>query len=73
MAKQGPFNKTTLRGLFGNMDYPVHRDELIAKARDKGSSEPFIQALQQIPKRNYSNVDEVYRYLTDPGKTRPHA
>ena len=74
MAKRGPFNKSTLNHLYNNCNFPVHRRELIQKAHDKGMGAPFMKALQQMPKKEYSDVDEIHKVLNAPGNgARPRA
>ena len=73
MTKRGPFNKSTLRNLYDNCDFPVHRRELIEKARDNHMGSPFMKALQQLPKKNYANLDEIHQTLNAPGNGRPRA
>lgn len=70
---QHPFNKTAIRNFFGTADFPCHRDELISMARQKHAGGPFIKALQQIPKKNYSNLDDIYEQLNISGGQRPRA
>ncbi len=70
---QHPFNKTAIRNFFGTADFPCHRDELIAMARDRQAGGPFIKALLQIPKKNYSNLEEIYAQLNISSGERPRA
>lgn len=73
MVKRGPFNKSTIRNLYDSCDFPVHRNELIERARQNHMGSPFMKALQQLPKKNYSNIDEIYQTLNAPGEHRPRA
>lgn len=73
MTQQKPFNKSTLRNLFNSCDFPVHRNELIAEASDNHMGAPFMKALQQMPKREYSSLEDIYDVLNAPGEHRPRA
>lgn len=69
----GPFNKSTLNNMYSSCDFPVHRRELIEKARNNDMSPPFMKALQQLPKRDYSDVDDIHNELNTGGRSRARA
>lgn len=71
---RGPFDKKAIKEIFGDLDFPANRDELVAKAGDRGTSEPFQYALRQLPDQEYSNLDQVVEYLNSSGQgARPGA
>jgi hypothetical protein len=50
-----------------NVDFPAHRDELVAAAEAEGAPEGVIKALRAMPPVDYANKDEVRRSAhTDP-------
>ena len=70
----GPFDKKAIKEIFGDLDFPANHDELIAKATDRGTSQPFLHALQQLPNQEYSSLDQVVEYLNSSGQgARPGA
>mgnify|MGYP005833062971 CR=1 FL=1 len=43
------------------IDFPSDKSHLIDYARSKGANEDVINALQQMPERNYQNMADVER------------
>lgn len=71
---RGPFDRKVIKDIFGDLDFPANRDELIAKASDRGTSQPFLHALQQLPNQQYTSLDQVVEYLNSSGQRgRPGA
>lgn len=69
----GPFNKSTLRNLYSSCDFPVHRRELQARASQNDMGPPFMKALQQLPKREYKDLDDIYEAFNAGRGSRPGA
>lgn len=72
MTAQNAFNKSAIRNLFGKCDFPVHRNELMQIASQHDMGAPYMKALQQIPKREYSGIDDIHDTLNTGGQ-RPRA
>jgi hypothetical protein len=48
----------------GGLDYPVGKSELIDKAEQSGADKQTLQALQQIPERQYESPISVSREVS---------
>jgi hypothetical protein len=70
----GPFDRKVIKEIFGDLEFPANPDELIAKASDRGTSQPFLHALRQLPDQEYASLDQVVEYLNSSGQgARPGA
>ncbi len=65
---QGPFDRKAIKQLFGDLAFPADREELIQKASDRGSSQPFLHALKFLPEQQYTSLDQVVEYLNSSGQ-----
>lgn len=48
----------------GGLDYPVRKQELVQKARQKGAGDEILQILQKIPDREYPSPVAVSREVS---------
>ena len=44
-----------------NVDFPAHRDELVAAAEAEGAPEDVVKALRAMPPVDHASKDEVRR------------
>lgn len=63
MPRHDVFNIGALKAYFENVEFPCPRDELLQVARRHGASEPFMRALEELPKHNFQDVEEVHLFL----------
>jgi hypothetical protein len=47
----------------GGIDYPASKDELLDTARQNGADEDIVQAISQLPSRDYDGPDTVMEQL----------
>lgn len=57
-------NAIHVQKFLGGLDYPVDKRELIEKAKKNGADESVLQALQNIPEREYESPVSVSREVT---------
>jgi hypothetical protein len=43
----------------GGVDYPASRDELVAAAQESGADEETLQALRDLPAKDYEDPTDV--------------
>ncbi|MFU8803148.1 MAG: DUF2795 domain-containing protein [Bradymonadaceae bacterium] len=63
MARQDVFRLDALRAYFEDVDFPCQRDDLMHAARTKDASDPFMRALEELPKHAFKDVEEVHQFL----------
>jgi len=44
-----------------DIDYPVHKKDLIQHAKKHGASEKVLEVLESLPDKEYSNATDVSR------------
>lgn len=54
---------TRLNEYFQDVDFPAHRDELVAAARKHKAEEEFVETLDQLPEREFGSFDEVMDFF----------
>lgn len=70
----GPFDKKAIKEIFGDLVFPANLEELVTKAGDRGTSQPFLHALERLPNQEYTSVEQVVEYLNSSGQgTQPGA
>ena len=42
-----------------NIDYPVHKKDLIKHAKNHGANDKVIEVLESLPDKEYTNAAEV--------------
>jgi hypothetical protein len=63
MPRPEVFQLDALRYYFDDVEFPAQRDALLQAARRHNGSDPFMRALEDLPKHNFESVDEVCRFL----------
>ena len=61
----GQPNPIELQRALKGMDYPATRGALISRAREAGADDSIVDALAQIPERNYEDPAQVSEAVAD--------
>lgn len=61
--KQTP-NPIQIQKYLGGLDYPVKKQDIVQKARQKGADDNILQILQQIPDQEYSSPVALSREVS---------
>lgn len=67
MASIEIFSLEGLKAYFGDLEFPCYRDDLISAALRKNAGDPFIRALEDLPKHRFSGIEEVQQFLHGEG------
>lgn len=54
-------NPVQIQKFLGGLDYPVGKQDVLAKAREKGADEKVLKALESIPDRQYDSPVSISR------------
>lgn len=63
MPRHDVFYLDALKTYFEQVEFPCLRDELLQAARRHQASEPFMRALEELPKHSFEDVEEVHQFL----------
>jgi hypothetical protein len=56
-------NPVQVQKFLGGIDYPATKDQILETARRRGADDNVMQALQQLPKREYNGPNAVSEEL----------
>lgn len=54
-------NPVQVQKFLGGLDYPVSKQDVLEKAREKGADENVLKALESIPDRQYDSPVSISR------------
>lgn len=52
-------NPIQLQKYLGGLDYPVSRDDLIQRAKEKGANPEVLNTLRSLPRDEYNSPNDV--------------
>lgn len=58
-------NPIQIQKFLGGVDYPASRDTLLSSAKDSGADDNVLQALENIPDREYDSPTAVSSAISD--------
>jgi hypothetical protein len=58
-------NPIQLQKFLGGVDYPASKDDLIKKAEEHGADEEVLQALRDLPDREYDAPTAVTKAVSN--------
>ena len=58
-------NPIQVQKFLGGMDYPVSKDTILKTAKDSGADEAVLDALGNIPDREYSGPNAISHELSE--------
>ncbi len=57
-------NPIAIQKFLGGIDYPASRAQLVSKAEDSGADEPVLEALRNMPDREYNGPNAVSKAVS---------
>lgn len=57
-------NPIQIQKFLGGMDYPVDKDTILKTAKDSGADQPVLDALGNIPDRQYDGPNAISHELS---------
>lgn len=57
-------NPIQIQKYLGGLDYPVKKQDIVKKARQKGADESILKILQKIPDQEYSSPVALSREVS---------
>lgn len=57
-------NPIQIQKFLGGLDYPVKKQDIVQKARQKGADDTILQILQKIPDQEYSSPVALSREVS---------
>ncbi|MFD1720287.1 DUF2795 domain-containing protein [Amnibacterium endophyticum] len=57
-------NPIQVQKFLGGMDYPVSKDTILKTAKDSGADQPVLDALGNIPDRQYDGPNAISHELS---------
>ncbi|WP_434618399.1 DUF2795 domain-containing protein [Arthrobacter sp. A5] len=61
-------NPIQIQKFLGGIDYPASRAKLVSKAEDSGADEPVLEALRNIPDREFNGPNAVSQAVSEGSK-----
>ncbi|TQJ38144.1 uncharacterized protein DUF2795 [Arthrobacter sp. SLBN-112] len=58
-------NPIQVQKFLGGIDYPANREDLLSRAKDSGADSNVIQALEELPDREYDSPTAVSSAISD--------
>lgn len=59
--RQGAPNPIQVQKFLGGLDYPVNKQDIIAKAKQEGADRNVLDALERIPEQEYASPIAISR------------
>ncbi len=54
-----PVNPVQVQKFLGGLDYPVRKQQLIERAKEKGADQAVLETLQAMPEQTYNSPNDV--------------
>lgn len=48
-----------IKGLFGNLQFPARKDEVVDHAKQQGASPETMQTLREMPDQKYNGIEDL--------------